>query len=55
MSWYYERVGYPYCLSNSPRIVKENADTLYCKAGENVIMQLFEDLEDRWTNSCCSL
>ena len=38
-------VGHPYCLLDSPIIVKQNANTLYCKAGENVIMQLFDKLE----------
>ena len=38
-------VGYPYCLLDSPIIVRQNANTLYCKAGENVIMQLFDKLE----------
>jgi YrbI family 3-deoxy-D-manno-octulosonate 8-phosphate phosphatase len=38
-------VGHPYCLLDSPIIVRQNADTLYCKAGENVIMQLFDKLE----------
>lgn len=38
-------VGYPYCLLDSPRIVKQNANVLNCKAGENVIMQLFDKLE----------
>lgn len=38
-------VGYPYCLLDSPRIVRQVAETLCCKAGENVIMQLFDKLE----------
>ena len=38
-------VGHPYCLLDSPIIVKQNANTLYCKAGENVVMQLFDKLE----------
>ena len=38
-------VGHPYCPLDSPIIVKQNANTLYCKAGENVIMQLFDKLE----------
>jgi 3-deoxy-D-manno-octulosonate 8-phosphate phosphatase (KDO 8-P phosphatase) len=38
-------VGYPYCLLDSPRIVRQTANTLQCKAGENVIMQLFDKLE----------
>lgn len=38
-------VGHPYCLLDSPRIVKQNANILHCKAGENVIMQLFDKLE----------
>jgi hypothetical protein len=38
-------VGHPYCLLDSPIIVKQNSNTLYCKAGENVIMQLFDQLE----------
>jgi 3-deoxy-D-manno-octulosonate 8-phosphate phosphatase (KDO 8-P phosphatase) len=38
-------VGHPYCLLDSPRIVKQTASILQCKAGENVIMQLFDKLE----------
>jgi len=38
-------VGHPYCLLDSPIIVRQTANTLYCKAGENVIMQLFDKLE----------
>lgn len=38
-------VGHPYCLLDSPRIVKHTANILHCKAGENVIMQLFDKLE----------
>jgi len=38
-------VGHPYCLLDSPRIVRQTANILQCKAGENVIMQLFDKLE----------
>lgn len=38
-------VGHPYCLLDSPRIVRQTANILHCKAGENVIMQLFDKLE----------
>ena len=39
------KVGYPYCVKNSPQIVKDNAQTLKYKGGENVLMHLFELLE----------
>jgi 3-deoxy-D-manno-octulosonate 8-phosphate phosphatase (KDO 8-P phosphatase) len=38
-------VGHPYCLLDSPRIVRQTASILQCNAGENVIMQLFDKLE----------
>lgn len=38
-------VGYPYCLLDSPRLVRQTSNILHCKAGENVIMQLFDKLE----------
>ena len=41
------KVGYPYCVKNSPQIVKDNAQTLKYKGGENVLMHLFELLEDQ--------
>lgn len=38
-------VGHPYCLVDSPRMVRQVAKNLHCKAGENAIMQLFDNLE----------
>ena len=39
------KVGYPYCVKNSPQIVKDNAQSLKYKGGENVLMHLFELLD----------
>lgn len=39
-------VGHPYCLLDSPRIVKQVAKIIYCKAGQNAIMQFFDHLEE---------
>jgi 3-deoxy-D-manno-octulosonate 8-phosphate phosphatase (KDO 8-P phosphatase) len=41
------KVGYPYCVSNSPRTLKQISDVLQCNGGENAVMYLFEDLEDK--------
>jgi len=40
-------VGYPYSVSNSPRILQDISSVLQCKGGENALMYLFENLEDR--------
>jgi 3-deoxy-D-manno-octulosonate 8-phosphate phosphatase KdsC-like HAD superfamily phosphatase len=40
-------VGHPYCVSNSPRTLQDISAVLHCNGGENVVMHLFEDLEDR--------
>lgn len=39
-------IGYPYCVANSPKILKDIATVLPCNGGENAIMYLFECLED---------
>lgn len=41
------KVGYPYCVSNSPRTLKKISDVLQCNGGENAVMYLFEELEDK--------
>ena len=41
------RVEYPFCVKNSPQIVKDNAHTLKYKGGDNVLMHLFELLEKK--------
>ena len=38
-------VGHPYCLLDSPRIVRQTARILQCNGGENAIMQFFDYLE----------
>ena len=38
-------VGHPYCLLDSPRIVRQTANVLDCSGGENAIMQFFDYLE----------
>lgn len=38
-------VGHPYCLLDSPRIVRQTARILHSNGGENAIMQLFDHLE----------
>jgi len=38
-------VGYPFCPTNSPRIVRQNARILQCRGGDNAIMELFDYLE----------
>ena len=40
-------VKYKYCVSNSPRALKEICNVLPCKGGENAIMYFLEELEDR--------
>lgn len=40
-------VGYPYCVLNSPRTLQDISAVLHCNGGENAVMCLFEDLEDR--------
>lgn len=40
-------VGHPYCVFNSPRILKQISTTLQCVGGENAVMNLFEELEDK--------
>jgi 3-deoxy-D-manno-octulosonate 8-phosphate phosphatase (KDO 8-P phosphatase) len=40
-------VGHPYCVSNSPRTLQDISAVLHCNGGENVVMYLSEDLEDR--------
>ena len=39
------KVGYPFCVKNSPQIVKDNAKTMLVKGGNNVLMHLYESLE----------
>ena len=39
------KVGYPFCVQNSPKMVKDNAATLPYNGGDNVLMHLFELLE----------
>ena len=41
------KVGYPFCVKNSPQMVKDNAHTLKYKGGDNVLMHLFELLEEK--------
>ncbi len=40
-----KKVGFPFCVENSPRIVKENAKSIGVKGGEDVLMHLFDTLE----------
>ena len=40
-----KEVGHPYCLLDSPRIVRQTAKVLDCNAGENAVMKLFDYLE----------
>ena len=40
-----KKVFHPYCLLDSPRIVKQTAKVLPVKGGENVVMTLFDTLE----------
>ena len=40
-----KKVGHPYCLLDSPRLVRQVSNILQCKAGENAIMQFFDHLE----------
>jgi 3-deoxy-D-manno-octulosonate 8-phosphate phosphatase KdsC-like HAD superfamily phosphatase len=42
-----KEVGYPYSVLNSPRILQNISSVLHCNGGENAVMYLFEDLEDR--------
>ena len=42
-----EGVKYAYCVDDSPRSLQEISYPLHCKGGENAIMYLFEELEDR--------
>ena len=46
------KVEYPYCVKNSPQIVKDNAETLKYKGGDNVLMHLFELLENQKLIPC---
>ena len=46
------KVEYPYCVKNSPQIVKDNAQTLKYKGGDNVLMHLFELLENQKLIPC---
>lgn len=39
-------VGHPYCVSNSPRTLKQISTVLNCLGGENAVMHLFKSLED---------
>jgi len=38
-------VGYPFCMLDSPRIVRQIAQVLPVKGGDNAIMELFDTLE----------
>ena len=38
---------YSFCVLNSPKIVKENAICLKYNGGDNVLMHLFELLEEK--------
>ena len=38
-------VGHPYCPLDSPRCVRQTARVLRCNGGQNVIMNLFDELE----------
>lgn len=40
------RVQYPFCVNDSPRMVKKYSTTLQKNGGDNVIACLFETLED---------
>lgn len=42
-----KKVGYPYCISNAPKTLLEISTSLKCKGGENAVMYLFEELEDK--------
>ena len=42
-----EGVKYAYCVDDSPRSLQEISYPLHCKGGENAIMYLFEELEDK--------
>lgn len=39
------KVGYPFCVQNSPKMVRDNATPLLFNGGDNVLMHLFELLE----------
>ena len=41
------KVEYAFCVKNSPKMVKDNAYMLKHKGGDNVLMDLFELLEER--------
>ena len=38
-------VGHPYCVKNSPQLVKEYAKELPVKGGQDAVMVLFDELE----------
>ena len=40
------KVEYPFCVLNSPKMVKDNASCLKYNGGDNVLMHLFEVLEE---------
>ena len=40
------KVEYSFCVLNSPKMVKDNANCLKYNGGDNVLMHLFELLED---------
>jgi len=42
-----KKVGHPYCISNAPKTLLEISTSLKCRGGENAVMYLFEELEDR--------
>jgi len=42
-----KEVGYPFAVSNAPRTLLEISNVLKCAGGENAVMYMFEELEDR--------
>ena len=42
-----QEVGYPYCVDDSPRSLREISYPLPCVGGENAVMIFFEELEDK--------
>ena len=42
-----QEVGYPYCVDDSPRSLREISYPLSCVGGENAVMYFFEELEDK--------